>query len=59
MSDTNDIGSIASNVTSNTGDAAKAVTAGADAAGVVDTVASVEKFKIQQGNPTENPNRTE
>jgi len=55
MSDSPEIGSIASTVTSSTDDLAKVVTAGSEAAGVGFEVASVEKFKLHKDNPTQLP----
>jgi intracellular multiplication protein IcmD len=51
-----DIGSVATNVTSSsTEDLAKVVTAGSEAAGVGESVASIEKFKLHKDNPTQLP----
>ena len=55
MSDTPSTGEIASKVTAETGDAAKAVTDPAYAVGTVDSVVSVEEFKRQKDNPTQVP----
>jgi intracellular multiplication protein IcmD len=55
MSDTPEIGEIATNVTSNAEDATKVVTGASEAAGVAFEVASVEKFKVHKDNPTQIP----
>jgi hypothetical protein len=55
MSDTKDLGDVASNVTPDTEDLAKVVTAGSEAAGVGFGVAGVEKFKLHKDNPTQLP----
>ena len=54
MSD-NEIGSMASTVTSSTDDLPKVVTGASEAAGVGEAVVEIEKFKVHKDNPTQIP----
>lgn len=54
MSD-KDIGDVATTVTTSAPDLAEAITAGAEAAGAAESVASIEKFKLHKDNPTQIP----
>ena len=50
-----DIGTLASSVTSSSDDLAKVITAGSEAAGVGFEAASILKFKTHKDNPTQIP----
>lgn len=53
--DTPTVGEIASEVSSSDADLAKVITAGSEAAGAAEAVASIEKFKLHKDNPTQIP----
>jgi len=55
MSDTASTGEIASKVTTQTGGLTEVITAGSEAAGAAEEVASIEKFKHHKDNPTQIP----
>ena len=55
MSDTPSTGEIASRVTTQTEGLTEVITAGSEAAGAAEEVASIEKFKLHKDNPTQVP----